>query len=89
MQQAELEFRATPQPGTQNAKLMEFLQANPDVWHPMPRLAQVITPTGIGAAVHSRIADLRKAGLVIENRRSKSPTGQCASEYRFVSNSTP
>ncbi len=87
MSQTELEFRSSPQSGTQNAKLLVFLLNHPDTWHPMPRLAQVITSTGIGAAVHSRIADLRKAGHTIKNRRSKSPSGQCISEYQLVSNS--
>ncbi len=51
----------------------------------MPQLAQVITPTGIGAAVHSRVADLRKQGLAIENHVSKNAAGQCVSHYRFSS----
>lgn len=75
---------------TQNAKLRAYFEANPNEWLPMPALAQVITETGICAAVHSRVADLRKAGLAIENRVSKNDrTGLTISEYKFSPILTP
>ena len=93
--QPELEFRAHSGGQTQNQKLAAYFQANPGQDIPMPELARVITPTGIGAAVHSRIADLRKPkdrggfGMAIENRRSRNQsTGLVESWYRYQPDSS-
>ena len=64
--QTELEFRAQGGGRTQNVRLRDYFLARPKEWIPMPELARVITETGIGAAVHSRVADLRKKfGMII------------------------
>jgi hypothetical protein len=83
--QTELEFRAT-QGTSQNDRLAAYLRARPGEWIPMPELARVITETGIGAAVHSRIADCRKKfEMNIEQRSSRHPgTGLTISEYCYT-----
>jgi len=79
----ELEFRKSPRGPTQNEKLRDYLIPRVGAWVPMPELAKVITPTGIGAAVHSRIADCRKKfGMMIEQRTVRDQPGH--SEYRFT-----
>jgi hypothetical protein len=86
MTQAELEFRAVGGGRTQNEKLAAYLRANVGRWIPMPELAKVITPTGIGAAVHSRVADCRKPpfGMEIQHRRGRNRlTGLTTSEYLY------
>lgn len=83
----QLEFQARSSGRSQNHKLADYLRANPGRWLPMPELAQVITPTGIGAAVHSRIADLRKLGLTIEHRNEKNHhDGLVHSFYKYIPN---
>jgi len=83
MHQAELTFRAHAGGVTQNARLAAYFKANPNRWLPMPELAQIITPTGIGAAVHSRVADCRKAGLNISHRNERHH-GQVHSFYCYL-----
>jgi len=81
MMQIELELQpaARPRRLTQVDKLEAHFRARPGMWLPMPQLAQVITQTGIGAAVHSRVADLRtKRGMNIEHR------GGSESVYRYL-----
>jgi len=87
--QVELDFRAQAGGQSQNQKLAVYLRDNPDRWIPMPELARIITPTGIGAAVHSRIADLRtKFGMTIVNESRLKPGGrQRESFYRYKPNS--
>lgn len=84
--QTELEFRAAGGGLTQNERLAAYLREHADVWLAMPALARVITETGIGAAVHSRIADCRrKFGMVIEHKGGRNrATGACESFYRYV-----
>jgi hypothetical protein len=84
--QIELEFRAARGGQTQNEKLAGYLAARPGVWLAMPELAKVITPTGIGAAVHSRVADCRKKfGMVIEHKGGRNRgTGLSESWYLYA-----
>lgn len=56
----QLEFTAARGGATQNQRLRDHFLAHPNRWLPMPELARVITPTGVGAAVHSRITDCRQ-----------------------------
>ncbi len=66
MNTTQLEFTAARAGQTQNEKLRDYFHAHPRAWLPMPELAKVITETGIGAAVHSRVADCRlKFGMNI------------------------
>jgi hypothetical protein len=83
--QVELNFRAARGGMTQNAKLAAYFRAHPNRWLPMPELAKVITPTGIGAAVHSRVADCRKKfEMTILHRGGKHPeSGLATSEYFY------
>lgn len=73
---------------TQNEKLEKHFLSNPGEWIDMPVLALVITETGIGAAVHSRVSDLRtKRGLHIEHKNSfVTEDGKqfCLSRYRYL-----
>lgn len=67
--QTQVEFEHADAGRTQNERLRDYLFAHPLRWVPMPELAKVITPTGIGAAVHSRVSDCReKFGMHIERR---------------------
>ena len=71
---------------TQCAAILRELEANQGNWVPMPRLYECS-----GAfAVHSRIADLRKAGHTITNQRRTALTGRVfISEYMLVKEETP
>jgi len=73
---------------TQNELLEAEFRRRPGEWIEMPELAVVITPTGIGAAVHSRVSDLRtKHGMTIEHRNyycTIDGVGRCCSEYRLI-----
>jgi biotin operon repressor len=52
---------------SQNARILAALEEHRGIWVPMPLLA-----AESGAfAVHSRIADLRKEGLTIEQRNQR------------------
>ena len=67
---------------SQADKILKRLQAARefDGWVPMPVLSDVS-----GAyAVHSRIAELRKRGHVIENRTMQAKDGTRMSWYRLV-----
>ncbi len=83
--QVELDFRASKGGESQNERLAAYLRANAGRWIPMPELARVITPTGVGAAVHSRVADCRKKfGMRIVHRGGKNRlTGLATSEYFY------
>lgn len=85
MHQVELEFRADGRGRTQNERLRDYLVAHPNCWLPMPELARVITATGIGAAVHSRIADCRrKFGMTLLHKGGRNrTTGGRISEYYY------
>ena len=73
------EFSLQSKPTSQCDLIHAELERNAGNWVAMPRLWKVS-----GAfAVHSRIADLRKRGLTIE-QRSERVGGTCRSEYRVV-----
>ena len=83
--QVEMDFRAARGRESQNQRLAAYLRANAGRWIPMPELARIITPTGVGAAVHSRVADCRKKfGMTILHRGGKNRlTGLATSEYFY------
>ena len=65
---------------SQATKILQRLTATGGIYVAMPELAQFS-----GAyAVHSRIAELRKRGHVIENRTQKAKDGTRLSWYRLV-----
>jgi len=86
MNAVQEEFTRIDAGETQEHRLARYLMARPGEWVPMPTLALVITPTGIGAAVHSRVAGARRRfGMTIEQRRGKNTaTGLCKSDYRYL-----
>ena len=51
-------------PHSQNAKVLALLRDNRRRWVPMPAIATLCQTLN----VHSRIAELRKAGLFISNK---------------------
>lgn len=70
--QSQIEFQRADAGRTQNEKLRDHLTQHPRQWVAMPELAKVITPTGIGAAVHSRVNDCRRVfNMHIEKRRRR------------------
>jgi hypothetical protein len=88
MNTSQLEFQAEeaaqPRGKSQNETLRDYFLARPDRDIPMPVLARVITPTGIGAAVHSRVNDCRlKFGMNIHNKVLRK-NGKSQSWYRYV-----
>jgi hypothetical protein len=79
--ETQLEFSVSSGPRTQNGRLRELFLARPGEWLSMVELGQAI-----GAwAVHSRVADLRRQGLAIENRIEVAADGKRLSYYRLVS----
>lgn len=84
MNPTQAEFTATAAGRSQNQKLRDYLAERPHRWIAMPELAKVITPTGIGAAVHSRVNDVRlKWDLCIEQAAKHPGTGERGSWYYF------
>ena len=82
--QVEINFRSAGGGLTQNAKLAAYFRAHPNEWLAMPELAKIITPTGIGAAVHSRVADCRKKfKMTILHRAGRTAGGMAISEYFY------
>lgn len=80
----QLEFARADAGRSQNHRLRDYLTLNPRQWIPMPELAKVITATGIGAAVHSRVNDCRKKfGMHIERKLAKGQDGQCLPSYFY------
>ena len=66
---------------SQATKILQRLTATAGTFVGMPELAQFS-----GAyAVHSRIAELRKRGYVIENKPGRAQDGTRLSWYRLVS----
>jgi hypothetical protein len=82
--QIQIEFTVRLGGRTQCDRILARLQASEGEWVPMPELALVATPTGIGTAVHSRIADLRKRGCAIDRRCERNEDGRCCSYYRLI-----
>lgn len=64
---------------SQCAVILRVLSTTPGRWVPMPELAQAAGCY----AVHSRVADLRKRGHVIEHRNEWAGR-VCRSSYRIV-----
>jgi hypothetical protein len=82
MNQTQQEFDTADAGNSQEHLLARYLIARPYAWVPMPQLARIITDTGIGTAVHSRVAGARRRfGMDIQQRRGRS-AGH--SEYRYV-----
>lgn len=69
---------------SQNARIFRVLEANKGQWVSMPELARAGAgnPQGF-CMVHSRIADLRKANYLIENR-AIPVKGKVQSFYRLI-----
>lgn len=93
MNQSETEYRSKDHAPSQNDKLEAYFAAHANEWLDLPTLAVVITPTGIGAAVRSRVSDLRtKRGLHIQqvnNWATEDGVSGCHSRYRYVPNPFP
>jgi len=88
MNETQLQFQADqaamPKGASQNVALRDYFLAHPDVDIAMPILAKIITETGIGAAVHSRVNDCRlKFGMNIINTVRRRD-GKSQSWYRYV-----
>jgi hypothetical protein len=70
---------------SQTARIRGLLQASPGEWVSMPDLAVAGSGKSGGfCMVHSRIADLRKLGLTIENKTERDEDGTCMSYYRLI-----
>ena len=77
-------FQATSAGRTQNERVLHCLQEHAPSWVAMPVLARAGSGTEHGfCMVHSRVADLRKAGHTIE-QMSERKGGQTHSSYRLV-----
>jgi hypothetical protein len=71
---------------SQNEALRDYFLSRPKVAIPLPVLAKVITNTGLGAAVHSRVNDCRKKfGMNIRNIL-KRRNGNTVSLYAYEPN---
>ena len=60
-------------------KLARFFQKRPNRWIPLPALGAVMSPYSIT----KRVSELRKRGLVIENR-VRYVKKEARSEYKLV-----
>ena len=65
---------------TLNDRLAAYFTAHPNQWIDGMELARIAG----SYAWRSRCADLRKRGMVIENRQRTLPNGTKRSDYRFV-----
>jgi hypothetical protein len=80
---------------TQLDRLEAYFRERPGQWIDLPDLARAISKngSGVGLAVHSRIAELRqRRGMKIENRSTYAlEDGErvCRSSYRFVPGEEP
>ena len=82
MNRSQQEFDTADAGHSQEHLLARYLISRPYTCVPMPQLARVVTDTGIGTAVHSRVAGARRRfGMDIQQRRGRS-AGH--SEYRYV-----
>lgn len=78
-------FTARGGGGSQADRILARLQTAAGAWVPMPELAAVGSGSPHGfCMVHSRVADLRKRGLTIEQRVPPGARREGASEYRLV-----
>ena len=73
------EFALQSKPSSQCDLIKTELERNAGKWVAMPRLVEL---SG-SYVIHSRISDLRKRGLTIE-QRSERVDGTCRSEYRLT-----
>lgn len=64
---------------SQADKMLKVLADNTGIWCGMPLLCEM----GGSLNCHSRIADLRKRGIIIENRVERQPDGTNKSWYRI------
>lgn len=82
--QNEFERRGGRRGWTQAQRIQRRLKIARGAWVPMFILARVGAgdPQGF-CMVHSRVADLRRQGLTIE-QRSQWEGGRCKSSYRLV-----
>lgn len=77
MNQIEFTRLRKIRPGSQASKILAHLAERRGQWVPMPELWRVS-----GAfAVHSRIADLRKAGHDVRQESIVAANGTCLSRY--------
>jgi len=65
---------------SQSSVILQILTTLRGRWVSMPDL---VTASG-GYSVHSRIAELRRRGHVIENQVEQRPGGKRVSRYRLV-----
>jgi len=70
---------------SQCERIFGRLKSRVGEWVAMPELALAASRTGIGMAVHSRVADLRARGYAIEHRNERGEDGMCESYYRLMS----
>lgn len=66
-------------------RILARLQEQRGFYVPMPELALAASKTGVGMAVHSRIADLRRRGYQIEQRGWHGKDGMYESYYLLAS----
>lgn len=80
----QLEFKSGRGGTNQTLRILDLLMEMRGFWVPMPELAKEASPTrcGIGVAVHSRIADVRRMGFSVEHK-NEWVDGQCHSFYRI------
>lgn len=84
MNSTQAAFEATGGGQSQVDKLRAHFTAHPLEWLAMPELALVITETGLGAAVHSRVSDCReKWDMCIKPARKHPGTGLLGSWYCY------
>lgn len=70
---------------TDAAWLAEHLAQRPGEWVDLASILRAsIDQRGCGLTVHSRAAELRARGLVVENRTRRTADGRVASAYRLV-----
>jgi len=80
MNATQIEFRATGSGASQCDRIGARLMASPGQWVAMTELWQVS-----GAfAVHSRVSDLRRSGMVIEQKNEHRADGTIHSFYRVM-----
>lgn len=82
--ESQAEFESASAGKTQNELLRDYFMAHPDQWLAMPLLAKIISRTGVGTAVHSRVQNCRDHYSMTILNRVRRPAGQTKSWYRYV-----
>jgi len=77
----QTEFKSTGRGTSQCDLILAVLKAKAGLWVPMPELSAAGSPGGF-CMVHSRVADLRKRGYVIEHRNERAD-GTIKSFYKL------